>query len=520
MVFTGFDDNMAAQNNKKIEFGDFQTPIELARQICSLLFRHGLKPSSIVEPTCGKGNFIIASHEFFPNVQEIIGIDINNEHVELARLGFKKNSQSKNSKIKIYNNDFFTTDWENMFRNLPEPLLIIGNPPWVTNSGLSRINGNNIPEKTNFQNHRGIEAITGKSNFDISEWMLNKLIECINSKKATLAMLCKTAVARKVLFNIWKSSQKLKQSEIYHIDTYKHFGANVDACLLVVSTSLSRENPDCQVYKNFNDNASVFTLGYRQGNLIANIEFFEKWKHLEGKAHYRWRSGIKHDCSNVMELHKDNSGFRNGFNELIDLEEEYLFPMLKSSDIANGFIATPSRWMLVPQHIIGEDTNRIRKSAPKTWQYLQKYANILDKRASTVYKKHPRFSVFGVGDYSFAQWKVAISGFYKKLSFKAIGTYADKSIVLDDTCYFITCRTQKEALFIAGLLNSDIAKEFFYAFIFWDEKRPITLDKLKRLDFLKLARELGREDVLKGFLKQYPEKHDQPLLFSENVSKN
>ncbi len=509
---------MAAKNNKKVEYGDFQTPVELAIQICSILLQHGVKPSSIVEPTCGKGNFIIASQEIFSGARKIIGVDINNEHVELARLSLKKNLQSENSKTKIYNNDFFTTDWENMFRNLPEPLLVIGNPPWVTNSGLSRIKGNNLPEKTNFQNHRGIEAITGKSNFDISEWMLNKLIECINGKKATLAILCKSIVARKVLLNTWKRNQKLKPSKIYHIDTYKYFGANVDACLLIVSTSLSRESFDCQVYENLNDNALAFTFGYRQGFLASNIEFFEKWKHLEGKSCYRWRSGIKHDCAKVMELHKEESGYRNGFNELVDLEEDYLFPMLKSSDIANGFNVIPSRWMLVPQHIIGENTKQIHKSAPKTWQYLLKYADVLDKRASIVYKKNPRFSVFGVGDYSFAHWKVAISGFYKKLNFKVIGIYADKPIVLDDTCYFITCRTRKEAMFIAELLNSEIAKEFFSAFIFWDEKRPITLDKLKRLDFLKLARELDQEKTLQGFLKQYPEKYDQPLLFSECVS--
>jgi len=122
-----------------------------------------------------------------------------------------------------------------------------------------------------------------------------------------------------------------------------------------------------------------------------------------------------------------------------------------------------------------------------------------------------------VGNYSFAHWKVAISGFYKKLDFKVVGPDAEKPVVLDDTCYFVACRTKKEAFFIAELLNSDIAKDFFAAFIFWDEKRPITVDILKRLDLLALARELGMEETLKGFLKQYPRRYDQPLLFPESV---
>jgi len=122
-----------------------------------------------------------------------------------------------------------------------------------------------------------------------------------------------------------------------------------------------------------------------------------------------------------------------------------------------------------------------------------------------------------VGNYSFAHWKVAISGFYKKLDFKVVGPYVGKPVVLDDTCYFVACQTKKEAFFIDELLNSDIAKDFFSAFIFWDEKRPITVDILKRLDLLALARELDREETLKEFLKQYPRNYDQLSLFSESV---
>jgi len=33
-------------------------------------------------------------------------------------------------------------------------------------------NSDNLPPKSNFQKRRGFEAVTGKSKFDISEWML------------------------------------------------------------------------------------------------------------------------------------------------------------------------------------------------------------------------------------------------------------------------------------------------------------------------------------------------------------
>jgi len=177
----------------------------------------------------------------------------------------------------------------------------------------------------------------------------------------------------------------------------------------------------------------------------------------------------------------------------VQLEDTYLYPMLKSSELTDGRAQTPSRWMLVTQRTVGQDTNEIRSRAPLVWKYLQRHGEALDRRASSIYRKRPRFSVFGVGDYSFAPWKVAISGFYKKLEFVVVGNFAGKPIVLDDTAYFLACKDEQETHAIAALLNSDITRDFFSAYIFWDAKRPITVDVLRRLDLNALARELGNK---------------------------
>ena len=50
------------------------------------------------------------------------------------------------------------------------------------------------------------------------------------------------------------------------------------------------------------------------------------------------------------------------------------------------------------------------------------------------------------------------------------------------------------------LLCDEAAQEFFKAFIFWDAKRPVTIDLLKRLDLLALAKELGSEKEMKKYL--------------------
>ncbi|MFC1836881.1 SAM-dependent DNA methyltransferase, partial [Thermodesulfobacteriota bacterium] len=157
---------------------------------------------------------------------------------------------------------------------------------------------------------------------------------------------------------------------------------------------------------------------------------------------------------------------------------------------------------LVTQRAVGQDTNEIREKAPLTWQYLEKHGALLDRRASSIYRDRPRFSVFGVGEYSFSPWKVAISGFYKKLEFKVIGPFQGRPVVLDDTCYFVACASKEEAELVSRLLTSDIAKQFFSARVFWDAKRPITVALLRRLDLLSLAKELGLEDELKEHLNR------------------
>jgi len=341
----------------------------------------------------------------------------------------------------------------------------------------------------------------GKSNFDISEWMLMQAVEWIKDCEATIAMLCKTTVARKILRHVWQNKYHLRECGIYKIDALEHFGASVDACLFVISPSPDLQSISCKVYDSLKQKTPSTTISYQQKRLIADVKMFEKYGHLinEGKNKYDWRSGIKHDCSKVMELRKAQGLYCNGLGELVELEDEFLYPMLKSSDVANGRAYTLNKRMLVTQRVIGESTSQIKHTAPKTWKYLNDHANLLDRRASSIYRNRPRFSIFGIGDYSFAPWKVAISAFYKSLEFRVVGPIEEKPVVFDDTCYFVSCDSEAEASCLAKLLNSEIAKDFFRSFIFWDTKRPITIDLLNSLDLLALAEELGQATTLSQY---------------------
>ena len=473
------------KTRSKVEFGDFQTPAALARRVCDLLTRLGASPASVIEPTCGTGSFLLASERAFPGCRAIVGYDVNTDHVVAARSVVRRST--------VERADFFSNKWRETLRDLEDPILVIGNPPWVTNSAVGALKGTNLPTKSNFQRLSGLDAITGKSNFDISEWMLTSLLECVSGRTAVLAMLCKTVVARKVMHHAWKDNLQISRSAIYGIDALAHFGASVDACLLVCVLEPGARSAECDVFEGLDTMVSTSTFALRGDRLVADLGAFATHGHLSGASSLKWRSGIKHDCSRVMELRREGGAdmYVNGLGEFVHLEGDFLYPMLKSSELARG--ALPSRHMLVTQRSIGEETTGISERAPLTWRYLESHADMLDSRSSSIYRNRPRFSVFGVGDYSFAPWKVAISGFYKHIEFNAVAPKEDRPVVLDDTCYFLPCQSGKEAERLAALLNTDEVKGFFSAFVFWDAKRPITAGLLASLDLDALAVQCGSE---------------------------
>jgi hypothetical protein len=473
----------------KTEFGDFQTPPALACAATQILRKLDIQPRSILEPTCGQGAFLAAAAATFPEAESILGIDINRDHLGLAR----SVAAETDCRVELRQGDFFRIDWESLVTKTGGPWLIIGNPPWVTSAELGAIESNNLPAKSNFHGRLGIEAITGKSNFDISEWMLLRYLDWLVGSEGAIAVLCKTAVARKILLHAWRKKVTLRSARIYKIDALRHFGAAVDACLFILEIHPKSLTLGCDIFDTLEADIPSHTIGFLDGHIISDMVSFNQHRMLLGpEDRYIWRSGVKHDCSKVMELKTTPEGYLNGLGEEVSIENTILFPMLKSSDIGNGRTLCRAM-MVVTQQVVGEETRHLRSKAPETWNYLNRHAELLDKRGSIIYRNKPAFSIFGVGPYTFAPWKVAISGFYKKLHFVKVGPVDGRPVVFDDTVYFLPCWSEEEASFVEALLRSKAAQAFYLSMIHWGEKRPITVDVLKRLSIQKLSAMLGRE---------------------------
>lgn len=469
---------------KTREFGDFQTPPTLARQVCQYLDACGISPTVLIEPTYGLGNFVLAALDVFPNLKLVYGVELQARyewHLKVALLIRALRGRRHPAKIELERDNIFTHEFPERVKSA-ENLLILGNPPWVTSAALSALESENLPQKKNLKALNGMDALTGKSNFDISEYILLRLLDLFGSNQGTLAMLVKNATARNLVEFVRQKPYRLSQMRTLEIDAAREFNVAVDANLFVAKLGAPRAEQTCQVATLNEPKFITREFGWVGDNFVANIEAYRASRQLDGESVLVWRQGLKHDCARVMELELRGQQLWNGDEELVQVEEEYRYWLLKSSDLQSFEAVTPRKQVIVTQKKLGEDTSVFRTRAPRLWRYLVEHASYLEQRKSSIYRDKPRFSIFGIGDYSFKPYKVAISGLYKKPNFAIVCPVENRPVMLDDTCYFLGFDTYLDALITASLYNSEPVQQFLSAIVFNDAKRPFTKQALMRVN--------------------------------------
>lgn len=467
----------------RTEYGDYQTGDNLAERVVSLVIESGFEPSVVFEPTCGRGDFIIAALDAFPNVDEVFGVEIQDGYVWQAKFRildyFLNRPERKKPRIHILRSSIFGFDFSPIRESAAGGrLLIIGNPPWVTNTELCSIGSDNVPAKSNEKGVRGIEAMTGKGNFDIAEYITTDLLANFCDCDGRMAFLVKGSVIRAVVRDLKRSGLRVSDMRKYDFDAKSEFGISADASLF-----LCRLNNGCELSCREFDLYTLKekrTFGYRDGRFVSDLSFGKS--RVDGVCPYEWRQGMKHDCSKVMEFVRDGDMYRNKLGERFALERDMVYPLLKSSDLKHDVARDTDRRTIVTQRYVGQDTSYIT-DYPNTFRYLNDHIGMFRGRKSKIYRNKCDFSIFGIGDYAFKPYKVAISGLYKTYHFCLVKSQDCKPVMLDDTCYYIGFDTLEEAVRAWKMLNSDCVADFLKSITFKDSKRMITKDVLMRVDF-------------------------------------
>jgi hypothetical protein len=499
---------MVAEHNR-IEYGDFQTSLDLSDKVCQYLSQKKISPNLLIEPTCGKGNFIISGLKHIKSIDKIYGIEIYKPYVWECKFNiinfYLEHPNKARAMVRLFHESVFDFNFIELGKQLKnEEVLIVGNPPWVTNTTLSGLNSQNLPVKFNIKNHSGLDAITGKGNFDISEYISLMMLEHFSNKNGYMAFLIKNSVVKNIIHDLNRSKYKISSLEKLNIDAKREFNASVEASLFYCSFN---KEPvyQCKEQNFYITSSKCKIFGWVDNKFVSDIELYRIYRAYDGISPVIWRSGHKHDCAKIMELKKSNNRYVNKLGEIIDLEDELVFEFLKSSDLKNRIITNSQKFTIVTQKRIGQSTDYIKANYPLAYKYLEEKEKFFLDRKSSIYKNKPRFSIFGIGDYSFKKHKVAISGLYKRSKFSLIIPHKEKPILLDDTCYFLGFDTLSDAIFTFLLINHHKTQDFLKSLVFLDDKRSYTKDLLMRIDLNKIAEDMSFNEIVEEVNRSLPE---------------
>jgi hypothetical protein len=514
------------------ELGDFQTPSALVTQILQFLGPIGERWPRVLEPTCGNGQFIqgVLTQRSLP--REIQAIEIQQSHWQAAQVLIAATGAA-DVHVELTCADVFSIDLARDLRwSTPGPLLVIGNPPWVTNSELGRLASPHRPPRRNVKDLPGLEARTGSANFDVAEAVWLKLIFELADQAPTIALLCKTSVARNVVQFLRRGSLPIASASIRRIDAARWFHAAVDACLFCVTIGRSDPGLRVPVFGSLDAERPETIMGIVGGKLVADCDAHAHWSFADGTCPLTWRQGLKHDAAAVMELHRpgrtregeppgeprsvqagpgprpptigagrhsrdrDTSHWRNKDNEIVDVESEFVYPLVKGADLTRPPGSAIERAVVVTQQRIGQDTTSLAHEAPRLWRYLAAHEAWFKKRRSSIYRGQPPFAIFGIGPYSFAPFKLAIAGFHRSPVFRVLGPAQGRPVMLDDTCYFLPCSTAEEAAVLGAICNDPIALGLIATITLREAKRPVTKALLQRLDLAAIVERADRRSLL------------------------
>jgi len=151
------------------------------------------------------------------------------------------------------------------------------------------------------------------------------------------------------------------------------------------------------------------------------------------------------------------------------LEPDLLYPILRSRDVKR-WKAEPSAYILVT-HLPGMrlkaiPENEMKTRYPKTYQYLKRFEGTLRERAAfkryftrrdrrgRIVETGPFYSMFDLGDYTFAPYKVVWTRI-AKIEAAVVNLLEGKPVIPQETVSLVACE-RDEAFYIAAMINSSI----------------------------------------------------------------
>ena len=391
---------------------------------------------------------------------------------------------------------------------------VAGNPPWINWESLPDGYRKEIaPLWKDYAlfPHKGFDAILGKSKDDISILMTYAVMDRFLREGGKLAFVItqsvfKTAGAGQG-FRRFRIGEKGPPLRVLHVDDLSELqpfeGASNRTAIVVLQKGKPTRYPVPYTYWK---KTARGRLDYES----ALEEVFEKTKRLEfsavpvdaddptsawltarrkalnaiqkvlGKSDYEAHAGVYTGGANgvywleivaerpdgLLVVRNLTEGAKRKVETITtEIEPDLIYPLLRGRDVRR-WQAVPSAHILVT-HLPGQRLKAIPEEKmqhhwPKTWAYLKRFEKVLRERAAfkryftrkdkagRVIETGPFYSMFDVGDYTFAPWKVV----WTRVGNKIEAAVTKREVLPQETITLLPASEESEAHYVCAVVNS------------------------------------------------------------------
>ena len=435
--------------------------------------------------------------------------------------------------------------WARIIKNVFAPLFVgtfdfvIGNPPWVNWSALPReYRDATIPlwKKYSLFELKGLDARLGAACDDISVLMTYVSLDKYLRNGGKLCFVITQSLFKSVgggagfrRFRLGKQGQPVQVLQVDDMVELQPFDSatNRTAVFLCMKGKATRYPVEYHLWRKTTKTSIPLDASWQevvqytkvkqlkaqsvnnsaQGPWItAKPRALQAVAKIAGKSDYQARMGVHTGGANglywVTAYDWTNDG-KVVVKNLFDIgkikyrpvqqtvESRCVFPLLRGRDVQR-WSATPSEYIILaqnpgePSKAFAEET--LKRESPGTFEYFEKFRKELLGRSH--YKAHfesqraPSYSVYNVGPYTFAPFKVV----WRYIASDMTATVIEKlnsihhggsDIIPDTKLVIVACNSRNEAHYICAMLNSVLMRFAVRSFIISTQIAPHLLESIR-----------------------------------------
>lgn len=417
--------------------------------------------------------------------------------------------------------------WARIIKNAFAPLFvgefdyIVGNPPWV--------NWEHLPEQYRLETkplwvfyglfpHGGMDTILGKGKKDISMIMTYVAMDKYLKRNGKLGFLItqsifKTAGAgqgfRRFQLGDREPIQVIYVDDMVELKPFEGVGNRTSIIILQKGRKTKYPVPYNYWVKRVKGIGIKDDLQLEEVTKIATYKQFyaepvdendptSPWitgrpkaikavKKVLGKSDYVAHAGCYSGGANavywveIVGKRPDGlviiSNITEGAKKKVEsiqaaIEPDLLYPLLRGRDVKR-WKAEPSAYIIMVQDPIkrrGIDEDEMKTKYPKTYMYLKRFEEVLKQRKSRgvtdmIKKGAPFYTMFAVGDYTFAPYKVVWTRI-ANIEAAVVSQKDGKPIIPQETISLVALDNKDEAHYLCSMINSS---PFQYAAISYSQ---------------------------------------------------